>query len=284
MTYQELLREGKDLLEKAGVPDHMLDARLLLEYFGGITRSDLLAHGDSECPAKVCTEYREAISRRASRIPIQQITGTQNFMGLDFLVDENVLIPRQDTEVLVEGIMKDLPGETRILDLCTGSGCILISLMHYSNACHGVGVDLSTAALGIAKKNANALTQDEDVIFIQGDLWEGVTGEFDLLVSNPPYIPTYVVKTLMPEVRLHEPLMALDGKEDGLYFYRRILEGCGGHLAGGARAFFEIGADQGEAVSRLMEENGFYQVKIIKDYAGLDRVVCGYWKGKISDV
>jgi release factor glutamine methyltransferase len=161
-----------------------------------------------------------------------------------------------------------------ILDMCTGSGCILCSLLHYSNDCHGVGVDLSEKALAVSKRNAEHLEIGE-ISFIQSDLFEKVEGKFDIIVSNPPYIRSSVIKTLMPEVREHEPIMALDGMSDGLYFYREIIKHSKGYLWGGGKLFFEIGYDQGEAVSAMMKEAGFQEVCVKKDYAGLDRVVYG---------
>lgn len=279
MTYQQLYRMGADRLEQAGVPDSALDARLLLEHVCHITRNDLLVHGDRECDPARQEEYRELLERRSQRIPLQQLTGQQNFMGLDFMVNEHVLVPRSDTEILVEEVMKDLHMGARILDLCTGSGCILISLLHYSNECEGVGVDLSPEALEVARRNAATLIPEKQYTFLESDLFEKVTGKFDVLVSNPPYIPSAVVETLMPEVKDHEPRMALDGMEDGLFFYRKILKECPAYLYGGATVFLETGYDQAQAVSELMEENGFYEIRVIKDYAGLDRVVCGILKG-----
>ena len=277
MTYQQLLAIGKTKLQEAGVAEWNLDARLLLEHACGITRSDLLAHGDREASKEQEKIYDELLAKRSLRIPLQHLTGAQDFMGLTFEVNENVLIPRQDTEILVEEVLKDVHGGCSMLDLCTGSGCILISLLRYSNECHGVGVDLSGAALEVARRNADALIPEEDVAFLEGDLFEPVEGKFDLLTANPPYIPSKVVESLMPEVRDHEPRMALDGREDGLHFYRRILKECPPYLNGGAQIFFEIGFDQGEAVGELMKEAGCKEVRIVRDYAGLDRVACGTW-------
>ena len=279
MTYRQLFESGKRILEGAGVPESDLDARLLLEFSCGITRSDLLAHGDREPSREQEEKYQDLLEKRSGRIPLQHLTGTQDFMGLSFRVNENVLIPRQDTEILVEEVMKDLDGGCSILDLCTGSGCILISLLNYSNDCHGVGVDLSGAALEVARENARELIPQKDCTFLEGDLFEKVEGRFDVLTSNPPYIPSRDVDGLMPEVREHEPRMALDGFEDGLHFYRRIIKECPPYLNGGANVFFEIGFDQGEDVSGLMREAGFMEVRIIQDYAGLDRVVTGIWNG-----
>ncbi len=277
MTYRELLDFGKAQLEDAGVPDASVDARLLLEYSCGVTRSDLLAHGDREPDEEKEKAYKALLVKRRERIPLQHLTGEQDFMGMTFSVNENVLIPRQDTEILVEEILKDMHGGMRILDLCTGSGCILISLLRYSNECQGVGVDLSGEALLVARDNAARLIPEADYQFIEGDLLENVTGKFDILVSNPPYIASKVIETLMPEVKDHEPRMALDGMEDGLHFYRRIIKESQPFLNGGAQIFFEIGYDQGEAVKRLLLENDFRNVEIVKDYAGLDRVVHGTW-------
>ncbi|MBQ3906602.1 MAG: peptide chain release factor N(5)-glutamine methyltransferase [Lachnospiraceae bacterium] len=280
MIYQLLQKLGQQTLEQAGVPEAALDARLLLEWACEIDRSTLLAHGDREADPAQEAKYLTAIAKRADRIPLQHLTGVQDFMGLTFEVNENVLIPRQDTEILVEEVMKDLHGGSAILDLCTGSGCILISLLKYSNECHGVGVDLSPAALEVASRNAQKLIPDRDCTFICGDLFENVTGKFDILTSNPPYIPTAIVDTLMPEVRDHEPRLALDGTADGLHFYRRILKECKSYLNKGAMIFFEIGYDQGEAVRTLMQQEGCLEVKIVKDYAGLDRVVTGVYSPK----
>lgn len=253
-----------------------LDARLLLEAVCGTNRNDLLVHGDRLVTGEEWERVRELLVLRARHVPLQRILGSQNFMGLDFAVGEGVLIPRQDTEILVEEAMRRLHDGMRILDLCTGSGCILISLLHYSNDCGGVGADLSEVALEIARKNAERLLEKgRDITFVQGDLFEAVEGRFDLIVCNPPYIRSDVIPTLMPEVRDHEPLMALDGGEDGLRFYREIAARCGAFLERGGELFFEIGCDQAEAVQGLLENAGFREVEVVQDYAGLDRVVHG---------
>ena len=333
MTYSEVYCNGREKLEKAGVPEAALDARLLLEHICGTSRNDLLAHGDAPVTEENRLAYEMLIHRRSQRIPLQLLTGVQYFMGLEFLVDEQVLIPRQDTEVLVEEALKNLHDGMRVLDLCTGSGCILISLLRYSNGCQGVGTDISREALTTAKKNAcrllggeifsdvkgfsdveglsdmegfsdggdlstgEVLSDREDLAgveglsveeelsdgdartasfkFIESDLFEKVEGTFDMIVSNPPYIPSSVVETLMPEVRDHEPRLALDGSEDGLLFYRRITQECGKYLTRGGMLFFEIGYDQADAVSALMEKAGFIEIQVIKDYAGMDRVIFG---------
>lgn len=275
MTYRELYETGKARLTQAGVEEAALDARLLLEFICHTSRNDLLVHGDREMEAAQQERYCELINRRSGRIPLQHLTGTQEFMGLDFIVNEHVLIPRQDTEILVEEVMRHLHDGFRILDMCTGSGCILLSLLHYSNDCVGVGADISEEALQVARKNAENL-QEDGAVFVQSDLFANIEGKFEIIVSNPPYIRSDVIPTLMEEVRLHEPMAALDGFEDGLFFYRKIIARSREYLCGGGQLFFEIGYDQKEAVTALMEEAGFKNVTAVRDFAGLDRVVYGW--------
>lgn len=276
MKYLECYKEGCRKLKLAEVPEAELDARLLLEFICGTNRNDLLVHGDREVDADKQAAYEEAIGRRMERIPLQHITGEQDFMGLSFKVNEQVLIPRQDTEILVEAVLKQMQDYSRILDMCTGSGCILISLLHYNNWCEGVGADISPGALQVAEINGQRLLSEEKrPLWVESNLFENVEGKFDIIVSNPPYIRSAVIETLMPEVKDYEPLSALDGTEDGLYFYREIVKQAPKYLKKEGKLFFEIGHDQGAEVSALLEEAGFQQIQVIKDYAGLDRVVCG---------
>lgn len=286
MTYGELYEYGKCALAQAGVAEAALDARLLLEYICRTDRNELIVHADRVRSDIEEQFYRTVIGKRASRIPLQHITGVQEFMGLSFRVNEHTLIPRQDTEILVEEAMRCLGDGMRILDMCTGSGCILLSLLKYSNECEGIGIDISAEALKVARENAERLQQA--AVFLEGDLFaplerfeaesaarKRVRGLFDMIVSNPPYIETGVIDTLMPEVRRHEPLGALDGGADGLSFYRRIAAQAPAYLRRGAYLFFEIGCGQAQAVAALMQEAGFVQIEVLKDYAGLDRVVYG---------
>ena len=278
MTYRECYEKGSRILNEAGIEEFTLDARLLLEAVCGTNRNDLLVHGEQPVEPEAEEKYFGWIGKRAGRIPLQQLTGEQDFMGLTFTVNENVLIPRQDTEILVEEVLKELHDGMRILDMCTGSGCILLSLLHYSNDCEGLGVDLSAEALEVAGRNVlKVLTPEkaEHAHFLQSDLFEKVEGKFEIIVSNPPYIASAEVDRLMPEVRDHEPRMALDGTEDGLEFYRRIIAEAGQYLVSSGMLFFEIGYDQGQAVSELMRTEGYREVQVVQDYAGLDRVVFG---------
>lgn len=277
MTYAEAYEKGKNILTEAGIAEAGLEARLLLEHVCGTGRNDLLVHGDRLVEDVQCSSYEQLLTGRADRIPLQYLTGCQEFMGLNFAADRHVLIPRQDTEILVEEVLKNLHDGMEILDMCTGSGCILISLLRYSNDCAGLGVDISGGALRVAEKNAQNILSgfSGKVRFLESDLFENVEEMFDVIVSNPPYIPAGDMEGLMPEVRDYEPRIALDGGEDGLVFYRKIPEGSRSHLKKGGMLFFEIGYDQGRAVSKMMRETGFLDVQVRKDYAGLDRVVFG---------
>ncbi len=282
--YQEVYREGEAKLIQAGIDEAALDARLLLEYVCGTDRNTLLAHGDREVTEKEYGCYCDLIVKRAGHIPLQHLTGEQEFMGLTFTVNNKVLVPRQDTEVLVEEALRHLHDGIRILDMCTGSGCILLSLLQYSNDCTGTGVDLSPEALKTAEANYRRLREQRpemEACFIESDLFAGLhNGEqYEMIVSNPPYIRTDVIDTLMPEVREHEPWMALDGREDGLYFYREITRRAGEYLTRGGMLFYEIGYDQAKDVCKIMENEGFREIEVVKDFAGLDRVVYGNWFG-----
>ena len=286
MTYRSMVTEGGRVLAAAGVPEAELDAWYLLEYLRKERgeRSDrqwYLLNREDEARAEEEKVYQELIERRAKRIPLQQITGEQEFMGLSFRVNEHVLIPRQDTEVLVEEALNYVRSGMDILDVCTGSGCILLSVLKLGKKkcrgiLHGTGVDLSREALQVAEENAGRL--QVEATFLHSDLFAEVQEQYDMILSNPPYIEKAVVETLEEEVRIHEPRMALDGGEDGLDFYRKITAESVQYLREGGQLLFEIGYDQGEAVSALMKEH-FAEVRVIQDLAGLDRVVSGVYCG-----
>ena len=278
--YEDIVKKFID----ADIPEAKENAKLMLMHYCDISANDLLVHGEKEVSKAEEEKLYGAVKRRLTREPLQYITGTAPFMGLDFKVDKNVLIPRPDTEILVEEALRNLNDGSRILDLCTGSGCILISLLKYSNDCKGVGTDISEGALGIARENARViLGEDNNAEFLEGDLFEALPGDtndreknrFEMIVSNPPYIATDVIETLMPEVRDYEPRLALDGTGTGLLFYERIIPAAKDHLTVGGQLLLEIGYDQGEAVKDIMDKNGYIETNIIKDYAGNDRVVTG---------
>lgn len=271
MTLQELLRYGESKLREADVPESKINAWYLFSHVTGMTRSDFFINGTMDAD-KWQSQYEEILKQRMKRKPLEYITEETEFMGIPFYVNEHVLIPRQDTECLVEQVLPLVKGKD-VLDMCTGSGCIGVSLSVLGD-CHSVTMsDLSKEALAVAKRNATS--NQVTATFIQGDLFEAITQSYDVIVSNPPYIPSEEVMKLMPEVKDYEPLMALDGTKDGLHFYRRIVEESNKYLRLGGWLCFEIGYDQGLSVSSLMEEAGYERVSIKKDLAGMDRIVMG---------
>lgn len=273
MTLQEALEYGKNYLKEKQIADSQLDAWYLLSYVLKENRSYFLMHQMDVLLVEKEEEYKKYLMQRGEHIPLQHITREQEFMGLTFAVNEHVLIPRQDTEVLVEEVLKRLQPGMSVLDLCTGSGCIIISLKHEKPEINAFASDISTHALKMAEQNAQSI--GTTVRFLQSDLFHEVREKFDLIVSNPPYIKTDVVKELMVEVKEHEPMLALDGREDGLYFYKSIIKDAKYYLRPQGFLCFEIGYDQGKAVSTLMQEAGFQDIHVIKDLTGLDRVVIG---------
>ena len=277
MTLREAYEYGQEQLKKAQIEDAELDAWYLLEHVTGVTRARYFMDMNRVMDAEEVEQYRKYVAIRAAHTPLQHITGTQEFMGLTFSVNEHVLVPRQDTEVLVESVLEILKSGMQVMDMCTGSGCILISLLKLcgQNDVCGIGVDISEQALEVACRNAEKL--GVEARFLHSDLFSDVEGKYDVIVSNPPYIRTAVIEELKEEVKFHDPFLALDGKEDGLYFYRRIVKESAQYLNVGGRLYFEIGHDQGEAVSSLMRESGFSEVTVKKDLAGLDRVVFGVY-------
>ena len=272
MTYREGLAAGEKILGKAGIADAKTDTWLLMEMACKIDRNFYYMHMMEDMTEEQAKQYQLLIKRRAERVPLQYITGEQEFMGLTFTVNSSVLIPRQDTETLVEEALKAAKPGMNILDMCTGSGCVLISILKNVDA-KGIGYDISKQALNVAKENAKR----NHVVceFERSDLFENVDGTYDIIVSNPPYIPTEVIHTLMPEVKEFEPMEALDGMEDGLHFYRRIVREAKEHLAKGGYLMLEIGHDQGVSVSEMLEYGGYAEVRVIKDLARNDRVVIG---------
>lgn len=275
MTIQEIWDKGKDILQAAGVLEYKEDAWLLLSYVTGVSKAVFLCNRNMPIPEEQETYCNQLFVERAKRIPLQYLTGEQGFMGLIFQVNPYVLIPRQDTEILVEEAGKILKEkqDARVLDLCTGSGCIIISLAYLYKLGLAVGADISGEALKVARENAKR--NKVDVSFVQSDLFTGISGKFDIIVSNPPYIPTGVIASLEPEVREYEPILALNGKEDGLYFYQNIIQQAEEYLVPGGDLLFEIGYDQGEQVSGLLASYGYTDIKIKKDLAGLNRVCMG---------
>ena len=353
--WADVLNYGKKILKNAGIVEADLDAWYLFGQIFGISRAQyfLCARENiagstaqkmaaQEQPgnslesknALDCVElwlkeklsaYENALKKRVARIPLQQIIGQQEFMGLSFFVNEHVLIPRQDTETLVELVLQEQKDkDISILDMCTGSGCIAVSLKKLGGYAHVEGADISEESLKVAKRNSEEILENNDVnndavssrteqiqnctnltnnqnkqnnsakrkiseasklsqagvTFRHSDMFSNFpeTEQFDVIVSNPPYIPSAVIEELEPEVRDHEPRGALDGTADGLYFYRILAEECAKHLTPGGYVYFEIGYDQGAAVKELLDIHGFKDTRVIQDLTGKDRVVCGAWQ------
>lgn len=270
-TYASALRYGKKYLADRQIENSGGDAWYLMEYVWGIDRNYYFLHSDDIIEQKDEERYRDLLQKRGSHIPLQHLTGTCDFMGLTFQVNDQVLIPRQDTETLVESALSRLKEGDRALDLCTGSGCIILSLEKLRPGIRGLGADISAAALAVAKRNRDSLGLESD--FCISDLFEGIEGVFDMIVSNPPYIASGKIPGLMEEVRGFEPLLALDGGADGLDFYRRIIKDARNFLKPGGWLGLEIGYDQREAVEELLRRQGFIRTETLQDLAGLDRTV-----------
>lgn len=353
--WADVLNYGKKILKNAGIVEADLDAWYLFEQIFGISRAQYFMCARENIAGSTaqkmtaqeqtgnslesknaldCVElwlkeklsaYENTLEKRASRIPLQQILGQQEFMGLTFFVNEHVLIPRQDTETLVELVLNEQKDKNvSILDMCTGSGCIAVSLKKLGGYASVEGADISEEALKVAKRNSEEILENNDVnndavnsrteqiqnctnltnnqnkqdnseermvsevrrvsqtgvTFRHSDMFSSFreTEQFNVIVSNPPYIPSAVIEELEPEVRDHEPRGALDGTADGLYFYRILAEECAKHLTPGGHVYFETGYDQGAAVKELLDIHGFKDTRVIQDLAGKDRVVCGAWQ------
>ena len=273
MTLEEALSKGKKTLKAADITDYELDAWYLLEYVCKMDKSQYYLRSREEIEPEKVQEYEVLLRKRAEHVPLQYITGIQEFMGLEFKVNSQVLIPRQDTETLVEEALKVLEPGMCVLDMCTGSGCIIVSLLKLKEGLNGTASDISKQAILVAKENAKQ--NQVEVEFVSSDMFKNITGTFDMVISNPPYIPTDVIAGLMPEVKNFEPMEALDGKEDGLYFYREIASEAKKFLNSNGYLYFEIGHDQGGRVAAILEGNGYRNVRVVKDLAGNDRVVMG---------
>lgn len=271
MTYREAIQKAFAILDNENIDNAKGDARTLFQYVTGLSQTDILLRSMDEMSIEQEEKYFQAVQQRKNHIPLQYITNEQCFMGLSFFVNEHVLIPRYDTEILVEEVLKLCQDGMRVHDMCTGSGCIITSLKFFKPGIIASGSDISSEALEVAKKNAKA--NEADVSFCLSDLFDEIEGLYDIIVSNPPYIETKEIEKLSVEVKDHEPMGALDGKEDGLYFYRFIIDEGWNYLKPEGYLCFEIGFDQGESVPKLLEERGFKFIQVKKDLAGLDRVV-----------
>ena len=276
LSYKEILTLGANKLSVSGIEEADIDAWYLLEKVSGLSRAAYFLHSEDRIESDKAEEFLRLIERRSKRIPLSYVLGSRDFMGFTFKVNENVLIPEQETELLVEEVLKSCEGKS-VLDLCTGSGCIAISIGLLGKPDKVVGADISERALSVAKENA-LLLNVSNVDFLQSDLFDGISEKFDIIVSNPPYIETEVIEKLQPEVSKYIPRLALDGDKDGLKFYRKITEYAPKYLNKNARIFYEIGYNQSREVSNILGGNGFTDIRVIQDYSGLDRIVMANFK------
>lgn len=278
LTYRQMCHNGAAILADAGITDAEYDSFALLEYITGMDRTAYILNGSKSVPEDIAERYDAVIDRRSSHIPLQHITGQAWFYGRGFNVNSDVLVPRQDTEVLVSEALKVINAKDSVLDMCTGSGCIIITLALEKKLGRALGADISEAALKVASGNREKLGAD-DVTFVKSNIFSDINVNddelFDVIVSNPPYIATGEIETLTEEVRIHDPYIALDGLEDGLHFYREITRQSQNYLKSGGWLLYEIGCTQAHDVSDIMSEYGYSNIKVIKDLAGLDRVVMG---------
>lgn len=278
LTYRQMCHNGAAILADAGITDAEYDSFALLEYITGMDRTAYILNGSKSVPEDIAERYDAVIDRRSSHIPLQHITGQAWFYGRSFNVNSDVLVPRQDTEVLVSEALKVINAKDSVLDMCTGSGCIIITLALEKKLGRALGADISEAALKVASGNREKLGAD-DVTFVKSNIFSDINVNddelFDVIVSNPPYIATGEIETLTEEVRIHDPYIALDGLEDGLHFYREITHQSLNYIKSGGWLLYEIGCTQAHDVSDIMSEYGYSNIKVIKDLAGLDRVVMG---------
>lgn len=278
MTYREALQHVKAMLKESLIEDAEYDAWYLMEEAAALKRHEFIMSESSVMPQELLKHYISLAKKRCLHVPLQYILGYTEFMGLKVYVDENVLIPRQETELLVEEAGKYSKG-LKILDMCTGSGCIIISLVKLYGAASSAGADISKEALDMACKNAKE--HGVDVDFINSNLFQNIKERYDIIISNPPYIKSSIIEGLMPEVRNYEPKAALDGGADGLWFYREIAKNAPKHLTPHGRILLEIGHDQAESVSSLLNLNDFTDISVKKDYSGNERIISAVYAPKL---
>lgn len=274
--------QGMKQLKEAGILENEIDSWLLAEDILGVGKKDVFLKPEICVSKEMAKKYFDAVEMRMKHMPLQQITGHQQFMDFDFIVNENVLIPRPETELLVEQVVSYVKGQEcvnfhkkncsiKVLDMCTGSGCIAISVDKMCANTDVTAVDISDKALEVARQN-NFRNQG-NVTFVKSNLFENIKEKYDIIISNPPYTPTGDIDELMDEVKDHEPHLALDGSDDGLKFYREIGKQAMNYFNENGKIFLEIGYDQGKTVPDLLKKNGFSEIQVLKDLSGNDRMV-----------
>lgn len=273
MNLNDLNEKIISILKEAEIKEAELEAFYIIEAVMNLSRSMFFLKKRDEVSEQDINKCLAIAQKRSQHMPLQYILGNQEFMGLQFKVTPDVLIPRQDTEGLVEEVLKLVKPGMKVLDMCTGSGCIAVSIAKFAQNVQVSAVDISPKALEVARENAAA--NQVQINFIESDMFTEIREKYDMIISNPPYIKSQVVTTLMPEVRDYEPHLALDGKEDGLFFYRKLANESGNFLTPGGMLCLEIGYDQGAEVAQLLQQQGFTQVRVEQDLCGLDRNVYG---------
>lgn len=281
MNLSELIKYGVDKLNDAGITDASSDAKIFAMHVCNISFTDMFMKMNDEIPSTSIEKYKECIDKRCNHIPTQYIVGYTSFMGYEFNVASGVLIPRPETELLVEKALELSKNHksARVLDMCCGSGCIGIAYELFRKEQGNSGDELVLADISdyaIELTNTNAIKHDVKCKIIKTDLFSNIDGTYDIILSNPPYIKSADIEELEIEVKEKEPRLALDGFEDGLFFYREIIKNCKERLNQNGIIVFEIGYDQYEAVKELLEKDGFKDIELTKDYAGLDRIVSAY--------
>lgn len=273
MKIAELLTKGSKVLQSSGVENTRMEAQMILTKITGKSKEWFMIHFEETVSWEDCKKFQDLIEKRAKGEPLQYLLGETYFMGLPFFVNENVLIPRADTEILVESVIQRIGREKKVmlLDMCTGSGCIAVSLKKYLKNAEVFAADISEKALETAKRNA--LENQVEVKFIHSDCFEKIPEiKFDIIVSNPPYLTESEMGALQKEVT-YEPALALDGGKDGLDFYRKLSCEAKKYLAENGILAFEIGYRQATEVSVLLKEYGYQEIEVLKDYSGNQRVV-----------
>lgn len=277
-TVAEILKSATARLAAGGIENSRLDAEILLAHVLRWRRLNLYIDAEKILPLEKVLRFNELINRRLEKVPVAYLTGIKEFMGLSFVVNENVLIPRPETEILTEFVgeyLRGLGGEVTFADLGAGSGAISVSILKFVKSARAAAVDISAEALEVAKFNAQKFHVEDRIEFFQGDLFAPLEGKiFNAIVSNPPYIPTGELETLQTEVKM-EPQLALNGGNDGLNFYRRIISDAPRFLADGGLLAVEIGINQASAVKKLFEKANFIDIEILKDLAGIERIITG---------
>lgn len=276
MRLLELYKDSTKKLEQEGILTSKLDVKILLSFLLDIDSKELIMYFNQHIDRKFINNFEQLLKRRLNREPIANIVNKKSFWSYDFFVNENVLTPRSDSEILVEAVLSNynnMNENLNILDLGTGSGCLILSLLKMYKNATGLAVDISDKALQVAKQNAKNL-KVENIQFLKNNWNDNIEERFDIIISNPPYIPTKEIKELEPEVNKFNPLLALDGGEDGLNCYRYLAKSLDKNLKENTKIFLEIGKNQEKDIEKIFNENGYKLLKIYKDLAEINRILC----------